>query len=137
MIDCILLIDDDLNDNEFHSLAIEESAACRQIREVNNGAEALNYLIRSADPANAGAFPLPDLIFLDLNMPLMNGFTFLEEYSKLEPGMKAKKLIVMLSVPLNRSDEIKAKSIREIDDFCFKPLTSVMVRDIIDRYFDC
>lgn len=71
-----LLIDDDQDDQEIFTLALEESGLNMQCKTCNNTSEALQKLI------NPDAF-LPDYIFLDLNMPRINGIQFLTEIKKI------------------------------------------------------
>src|SRR3569832_787177 len=95
-INCILLVDDNPADNEFHKIIINESDVCDQVKIATNGRNALDYLIRSGKEG-AVDFPKPDLIFLDINKPGMNGFEFLDEYHKLDANLKSRIVIIMLS----------------------------------------
>ena len=79
-VDCVLLIDDDEDDNYFHRLVLEESASVERIIIAESSIEALEY-IRSGKIN-------PDIIFLDVNMPKMNGWEFVEEYEKINSHQK-------------------------------------------------
>lgn len=130
-LNCILLIDDDEPTNFINELVIKK-AACTQKIVVKQGArEALEYLMSKED----GEHPRPDLIFLDINMPAMNGWDFLEEYRKLDELQKGKIVIVMLTTSLNPDDEEKARKIKEINDFKSKPLTKEILQEILLRYY--
>ena len=73
-INCILLVDDNPADNYYNRYIINELDVCNYIQIVVNGLEALEYLRKTTDQHQEGSFPRPDIIFLDINMPCMNGF---------------------------------------------------------------
>lgn len=77
----------------------------------------------------------PNIIFLDINMPKMNGWEFLEAYKELKAGQKAKVLVVMLTTSINPSDKKRAEQFPDIIGFNSKPLTEQMISQILDRYF--
>ena len=128
----ILLIDDDEATNFINKRAIEQIDCTQNIVVKENGIEALEYLTTYLD----GAYPQPDLIFLDINMPAMDGWEFLKEYGNLEVNQRAKTVIVMLTTSLNPDDKGKAKVIPLISDFMSKPLTTEKLELIIERYFE-
>ncbi|MDB5241216.1 MAG: histidine kinase [Spirosoma sp.] len=92
-IHCILLIDDDPDDNFFHQLIIRESGVCDDVRVAENGLEALHYLTHT----DQSDYKRPDVIFLDINMPGMNGFEFVEHYQTLPSDQKSRLLLLMLN----------------------------------------
>lgn len=132
-INCILLVDDNPADNEFHKIIINESQVCDNIKVVTSGTKALEYIIKSGD--DGPDFPKPDLIFLDINMPGMNGFEFLDEYHELDAKLKSKIVIIMLSTSLNPDDADKAGKIKEVTEFMNKPLMVDTLKKTIERYF--
>lgn len=134
-INCILLVDDDESDNFFHSLTINDADICHQIKVVTDGRHALDYMIRSADPALADEYPKPDIIFLDINMPRVDGFEFLEEYHKLDKEIKSDIVIIMLTTSLSPYDLERAKESILIKEFKNKPLTPEMLQEIVNKYF--
>jgi len=125
---CILLVDDDTEDNEFHKMVIEEMNITERIEIALNGLEALNFLKEENQTA-------PDIIFLDVNMPKMNGWEFLEEYHKLTREQKAKVVIIMLTTSQNPADNKRAEQFPDIAGFNSKPLTEEMMNKILARYF--
>lgn len=134
-INCIMLIDDNPADNEFHTIAIKEADVCNIVKVVTNGKQALEYLKKSHDPGQGEEFPSPNLIYLDVNMPGMSGFEFLEEYQKLNEKLKSSIIIVMLTVSLNPDDREKAIGLKEVAQFENKPLTAEVVRTTVGKYF--
>ena len=125
----ILLVDDDEEDNYFHSIVINKLNIVNQIDVANNGLEALSYL-------KDGKNSLPDVIFLDLNMPKMNGWEFLEEYKLLSPEQKAKVLIVILTTSANPDDIRRAKEMEEVSGFSTKPLSAEFLDKLIEEHFN-
>lgn len=134
-INCILLVDDNYADNEFHKIIIKEADVCNHVKVVTSGRAALDYIIKSGEPNHSEVFPKPDLIYLDINMPGMNGFEFLEEYHKLNENLKSKVLIIMLTTSLNPDDQKKAKDIKEVSSFQNKPLTVEMLQEVAAKNF--
>ncbi|WP_258105734.1 response regulator [Marinoscillum sp. MHG1-6] len=130
-LNCVLLIDDDEATNFLHELLISECEITNKIIKAENGVEALDYLTNKVN----GRYPKPDLIFVDINMPLMNGWGFLEEYEKLELTQKGRIVVVMLTTSLNPEDKDKAQEILAIRDYKSKPLTVDMLNEILQTHF--
>lgn len=126
-LNCILLIDDNEDDNFFHEIILRETDVANNIQVAENGQQALQILQQQST--------MPELIFLDINMPRMNGWEFLEKYKLLDATQKAKTIIVMLTTSLNPADKDKAATIPEIAAFEHKPLTEEMVTKFIQQFF--
>ena len=127
-LNCIMLIDDDEEDNFFHQIVIKEMNITEHVEVVLDGEEAMKFLTKENQTQ-------PDLIFLDINMPKMNGWEFLESYKKLNAEHKAKVVVVMLTTSTNPDDKKRAEQFSEIVAFNSKPLTEEMVKEVLDRYF--
>lgn len=127
-LNCILLIDDNTADNRYHQIIIEEMNICNNIQIVQNGLEALDYLKNENHMS-------PELIFLDINMPKMNGWEFLKAYENLDAKQKAKITIVMLTTSGNPEDKKRAEAISEISGFIVKPLTEEDINEILELHF--
>ncbi|WOD42780.1 response regulator [Hwangdonia lutea] len=133
----ILLIDDDKATNEFHKIIIGLANVTDTIHAVQSGQEGLDYLTsKGFYNSKENSYPQPDLIFLDINMPAMNGFEFIEEYDKISDDQKGKHLIIMLTSSLNPDDKNLANKITHIKDFLSKPLTKDTVLDLRDKYLN-
>ncbi len=125
---CILLIDDNPADNRYHQIILESMDIAEHIEFAMNGLDALDFL-------NNKNNMLPDLIFLDINMPKMNGWEFLAEYKSLDANKKAKVIIVILSTSANPADIKRSQEISEVADFETKPLSEEAIANILEHYF--
>lgn len=126
----ILLVDDDEATNFIHKMVLKQMGCTENIVVRENGIEALEYLTSSID----GKYPQPDLILLDINMPRMDGWEFLEEYKNLDNDQLAKTVIVMLTTSLNPDDREKAGENPVITGFMSKPLTADMLEEILAKH---
>jgi CheY-like chemotaxis protein len=99
-----------------------------QIDVAYNGLEAVEYL------KNENISP-PDLIFLDLNMPKMNGWEFLDQYKNLSLPQKAKVLIVILTTSASPDHLKRAKEIQEVTGFETKPLSKEILTELLEKHF--
>ena len=79
--------------------------------------------------------PLPSLILLDLMMPIMNGWEFLQQYKDLDIKQKARVVIMILSTSSNPDDIKKAKEIKEVTGFETKPLNVEVMTEILNQHF--
>jgi CheY-like chemotaxis protein len=127
-----MLVDDNEHDNFFHEREIKKSNHETVVIVKKSGLEALEYL----KSKNTVEDFKPDLIFLDINMPGMNGWEFLKEYNKLSKEIQSRVIIVMLTTSDNPDDCLKAKSWTFVSDYITKPLTREKVEDIINSHFD-
>ena len=135
-LNCVLLVDDDKGTNFINEMIIKKSGIAERIQTVLNGKEALDFITNKGKYEAAGdVFPQPMLTLLDINMPVMDGWEFLEAYHALEEHQKGKIIIVMLTTSLNPDDKTRAESISEVSDFKNKPLSREAFEDIIKTHF--
>jgi CheY-like chemotaxis protein len=123
-----MLIDDDDDDNFFHQIVINEMNVTEHIEIALNGEEALLFLKKENRIH-------PDIIFLDINMPKMNGWEFMESYKELREDQKAKVVVMMLTTSENPEDKKRAALYSEITGFNSKPLTKEMLTAILEKHF--
>jgi CheY-like chemotaxis protein len=135
-LNCILLIDDDEPTNFISNMLLEEANCTNHIQIEESGQRALGYLSKTAHCSSekTGLF-YPELIFLDINMPAMNGWEFLEKYKELELEPHPETIIIMLTTSINPDDKLKAENIPLVTAFANKPLTGKMIQRIIKEHF--
>jgi CheY-like chemotaxis protein len=134
-INCILLVDDNPYDNEFHKIIIKKADVCNHMRVVNDGIEALVYIMNAGKPGQENDYLKANLIFLDINRPRMNGFEFLEKYTKIDENLKSSGVIIMLTTSLNPDDNTRASVHKEVTEFLNKPLDVKTLLEISEKYF--
>ncbi len=134
-LDCILLIDDEESNNFLNKMIIEQVGIDAHIQETYNGLEALEFLTCTGKFSSKKEFPQPGIILLDINMPLMNGWEFLEEYKKLPAEQKGKIIMAMLTLSLNQDDMARAEANKDLIKYISKPLSLEKLEAILNRYF--
>lgn len=89
----------------------------------HNGLEALKYL----EPVLESPEALPDVILLDLNMPVMDGWQFLDEFTRFD--IQKKITVYIVSSSISQADHVKAASYKEVSRFYVKP---IVMKDLVD-----
>ena len=116
----VLLVDDSRASNFMHREMIREADFAERVDVALDGEEALEFL-RNGDLASE-FFP-PSVIFLDINMPRMDGFEFLEACKALPDVQRRSTIIVMVTTSLNPNDRERAIATGMVSDFHSKPLS--------------
>ena len=124
----ILLLDDNSATNYIHKKFLIEANCAERILDFQSGINALKYLNSEVDAH-------PDLIFIDINMPIMDAWEFLEGYRKIEHEDKQKTKKILLSTSLSPSDKERASKINFIDGIRLKPLNIESIHSIINDFF--
>jgi len=121
----VLLVDDDEAFNFLNRIVFADSKVDCQVDEVMDGKAALEYLQQSEE--------CPDVILLDINMPVMDGFEFLEHFEKQNKCSGISKVFILTS---SQRDEDKTKSLKNkyVKGYFDKPLNSTHIREIISAF---
>ncbi len=123
----VFVIDDDDIYQFTIAVTLRSIPAVDSTRTFSDGAEALEYIVVHQNDEDK----LPDIIFLDINMPVMDGFQFMEEFVELLPSLKKSIKVYMVSSSMDPKDIKRAKRIDEISDYLIKPLNSADIKEII------
>jgi CheY-like chemotaxis protein len=127
---CVLLVDDDFTSNFLSRTVIEDTDFADHIHVSENGSEALKFIREKCSPEADDATHLcPELILLDINMPVMDGFGFLEEFQKWQSVRKKPISVVMLTSSSNANDQERARKYG-ITGYLDKPLTEDKIRGL-------
>lgn len=121
----VLLVDDDETDSFISKRMMEISNFAEVVEIRNSGRKALNFLEENQINLNK----IPELIFLDINMPLMDGFQFLDEFENLSPANE-KCYIVILTGHYNLYYMSKIINNLHVISYVSKPLTEEVLMDI-------
>ena len=125
-VNLVLLVDDNDTDNFISKRIIEITKFAEKVIVKNSGKSALEYL-ESVQNENA---ELPDVIFLDINMPIVDGFVFLFEFEMFPDIIKQKCKIIILSSSNNKRDIAKIVDNEYVIKFITKPLTEKALQEI-------
>jgi CheY-like chemotaxis protein len=125
----ICLIDDD-NIYQFTARTILESTGlAKEIQSFYNGSEAIQYLSKKE---NQQKETLPDVIFLDINMPIMNGWEFLDAYHTLQVELPKHITVYVVSSSIDDHDMQKSKGYLEVSDYIVKPVSRIKYKELIE-----
>jgi CheY-like chemotaxis protein len=127
----ILLVDDDQTVNYLNKRLLEKMEVAGQVLVAHNGQEALDLLATHCQSATTNC---PALLFLDVKMPVLDGFGFLAAYQQLPSVQQSTSIIVMLTTSLHPLDMHRLKQLPTAW-FLSKPLTQDKVAFILDKYF--
>lgn len=123
----VLLVDDDPTTNFLHEQLLLSLGVTDQCLVAENGAEALTLLAQNSPDATA----CPELVLLDVHMPVMDGIEFLEAY--MQPPNRP-PVIVVLTTSVNPRDQLRMASL-PVAEWVNKPLTRDKLDDLLKRHF--
>ncbi|MBS7788091.1 response regulator [Flavobacterium sp. CYK-55] len=135
-LDCILLVDDDSATNFINEITIRKAGIKSHIQICNSAQKALDFLSCSGEFSHVSSPPQPGMILLDINMPGMSGWDFLEHYENIPNNQKAKMIVVMLTTSMNPDDRKRSEGNENIKSFIPKPLAQDHLIQIIEENFD-
>ena len=121
----IMLVDDDLTTNLYNEIIIQDLNITDEIEVFQNGKLALDYLTTLNEE---GKYPQPEILFLDINMPIMNGWEFLEQIQQF--GAKHNIYVFMLSSSTDKADIDNSKNISLVKGYFPKPLKKIHIDEI-------
>ena len=135
-LNCVLLVDDNESDNFLHKRIIEKAYITDHVQIAEDGKEALDFFLGKREFGQPeSSYCRPELIFLDINMPVMDGWQFLYEYNKLEDVQQGKTVVIILTTSLNPNDRIQSEKLFGSGHYQYKPLTLELIHEIIQKHF--
>jgi CheY-like chemotaxis protein len=123
----IALVDDDSIFQFTATRLLESSKLAQNILHFENGAEALTFLREKALQKEL----LPDYLFLDINMPFVDGWMFLEDFTTLKSTLAKDISIYMVSSSIDPRDLNRAKGFSEVTDFIIKPISLERFQELL------
>lgn len=125
----VWIVDDDKLYTLLLTKTLNKLNAAENIHTFHNGQDAIDALRKTIDDRPS----LPELIFLDINMSIMDGWEFMEEYKRLKAESNVGTVIYVASSSISSDDMAKAKSDKEIHDYIIKPIHANTIIDILNR----
>ncbi len=130
-----MLVDDDEGINYIHKRVLSRLEVANHIQVCVDGQDALEYICRTDKyHGDEDQFPSPDLIFLDINMPRMNGVEFLEAFHKLPVQQKTSRVVVMVTTALLEEKQKTVESYSEVTAFLSKPFIEEHLMEVIETH---
>ncbi|MBS7564034.1 response regulator [Mucilaginibacter sp. Bleaf8] len=128
-IEILCVIDDD----EIYTFTIKKIIKMADVTEntlfFENGQDALDFFTANKDKAGL----LPELILLDLNMPILDGWQFLDKFKELIPHFGKKITVYIVSSSIDEADFKRAADIEQVSDFMVKPITVQQLRELVSN----
>jgi len=120
-----IVIDDDEFNNKICSVTLEKIAKDANVRTFLSPVEGFEHIVSEYSGADNDASAI---LFLDINMPVMNGWEFLERFNELDSELKKRVKIYILSSSVDKRDIEKAKADKNVMHYLIKPLTKETIR---------
>lgn len=125
----LLLVDDDEIIVYLTQRIISETKLVELMNVFRNGKEAYDYISENRKNPDA----LPEIIFLDISMPIMNGWEFLDHFHKIKPEVEKSITIYVITSSTSSEDMNRARQISEVHDYLIKPVTKANFIEIISK----
>ncbi|CAH0336613.1 MAG: response regulator [Flavobacterium sp.] len=131
-INTFCIVDDDDIYQFTTSLFLKKTDLVNKVIVFSNGLKAINFLKEEMENSEN----IPDILFLDVNMPVMDGWEFLEEYLLIKPMMPKTIVIYMVTSSVDEKDVLRAKNISALSGYLVKPISSENIVEVISGLFD-
>lgn len=122
-----------IDDDEIYAYTIKRLVKVTGIAEkiafFENGQTAIDFFRNNAGNPDE----LPELVLLDLNMPILDGWQFLDQYQQLQPSLGKQPVIYIISSSIDEADHERAKAIPAVRDFIIKPINAETFKQIISN----
>jgi len=125
----IAVVDDDSVYQFTARRTLKATNLTSEILQFNNGNEALNFL--KASPAES---QLPDIIFLDINMPGTDGWTFMEEFHKMKSQFPKEIQVYMVSSSIDPRDISRARKTPDVTEYMEKPVSMGKFAELLHNW---
>lgn len=125
----ICVVDDDEIYRFVIKSQLESRKMARKILMFSDGELAIDFFKNTVTNVDE----LPDLVLLDLNMPIMDGWEFLDEFIMLKPKLPKKVTIYVVTSSINQTDIDRAKRISEVTDYIVKPISEETLLDMLSK----
>lgn len=125
----LAIVDDDEIFQFITRKIIDQYSPGKQMETFNNGSEMLNFIVNNRKNNEL----LPGIILLDLEMPVMDGWVFLQEFAKIKNSLCRQIVIYVLSSSVSDLDIKKANDTDEVSGFIRKPLTHENIKEILNN----
>ncbi|NML38270.1 response regulator [Chitinophaga sp. G-6-1-13] len=126
LINMIFIVDDDPIHQQIAKIMIERQGICTNIRVFSDAQDVLDHIRQHADKVDE----LPDLILLDLNMPIMDGWEFLDEYSVFHDQLPKQIRIFVLTSSIDEKDKERVRHYPVVNGYLTKPLSKEIIEHL-------
>lgn len=126
----VAVIDDDSVYQFTASRTLRATQLAHQILQFQNGSEALSFLHNGVN----GGQTLPDIIFLDINMPITDGWAFLEAFHELKARLGKEIRVYMVSSSIDPRDRNRARNYPEVADYMEKPISMSKFAEVLKNW---
>ncbi len=133
----IILIDDDESSNFLNKIFIKQVDSEINVHALANGKEGLDFILNRGVFQENEPFQAPALVMLDIRMPIMDGWQFLQAYEKEVPQtVKENLVIVLITISEDQDDIERANNEPNIVEYIRKPLSDIKFKKLIKKYFN-